>query len=282
MTYTSEELDKLHDVLYDILGELIRVCEELQIPYFLQGGSAMGAFYEQGILPWDDDIDVGMKREDYERFLREGPGRLKKGYFIQWVGSEPHFPLVLCKLRKDGTAFVEGNLAQLDMHHGIFVDIMAYDRVPDNGWLQKVHRKLANKIFRCIFSKEVWSWCIYRKPDIKHPYAGRILTPTVVIILTSLFSKQTLYRMYLWACNLFKHSNTTYYNQVKETRDHISAWSLEHLEKVQFGPLMANVPADLETYLRHHYGNIRRHIPVEEQINHYPMYLSFTESWKTK
>ena len=55
--YTAEELDLLHTELYDILGETIRVCQKHDIPYFVIGGTAIGALYDQGILPWDDDID---------------------------------------------------------------------------------------------------------------------------------------------------------------------------------------------------------------------------------
>ena len=53
--YTAEELDLLHTELYDILGETIRVCQKHDIPYFVIGGTAIGALYDQGILPWDDD-----------------------------------------------------------------------------------------------------------------------------------------------------------------------------------------------------------------------------------
>jgi lipopolysaccharide cholinephosphotransferase len=69
MSYSESELEKLHKVLYEILGEIVRVCDILNIPYFIQGGTAIGAFFENAILPWDDDIDVGMTRENYERFL---------------------------------------------------------------------------------------------------------------------------------------------------------------------------------------------------------------------
>ena len=74
--YTAEELDLLHAELYDILGETIRVCQKHDIPYFVIGGTAIGALYDQGILPWDDDIDIGMTRENYNKFLKVAPGEL--------------------------------------------------------------------------------------------------------------------------------------------------------------------------------------------------------------
>ena len=74
--YTAEELDLLHAELYDILGETIRVCQKHNIPYFVIGGTAIGALYDQAILPWDDDIDIGMTRENYNKFLKVAPGEL--------------------------------------------------------------------------------------------------------------------------------------------------------------------------------------------------------------
>ena len=65
MKYKAEDLKRLHEELYRILAEIIRVCEVLDIPYFIQGGTAIGALYNQGIVPWDDDIDIGMTRADY-------------------------------------------------------------------------------------------------------------------------------------------------------------------------------------------------------------------------
>ena len=61
--YTKEELISLQTELYDILNEIIRICNKFEIPYFAIGGTAIGALYDQAILPWDDDIDIGMTRE---------------------------------------------------------------------------------------------------------------------------------------------------------------------------------------------------------------------------
>ena len=140
MEYSDYEIKRLHWELYDILDEIQRVCDILHIKCFIQGGSAIGAFFEQAILPCDDDIDVGMLRDDYERFLREAPQLLGPKYFLQWVGSEKHMPHVLAKVRKNGTEFREYYYRNVLMHQGIYVDIMPYDKVPDTVWLQSLQR----------------------------------------------------------------------------------------------------------------------------------------------
>ena len=144
--YTPEEIKKLHEYLYAILEEIVRVCEQLEIPYFIIGGSGIGALFEKAILPWDDDVDMGMTRENYNRFLREAPSVLKKGFFLQWTGTEPLYPFYFAKVRMDGTAFVEEYYREVDMHHGIYVDIFPLDKVPDCKPIQICQQKLASML----------------------------------------------------------------------------------------------------------------------------------------
>ena len=69
-------LDRIHVLITRILGEFDRVCRQLDIPYVVYGGTAIGAVRHQGFIPWDDDADVCMERSDYERFLAEAPAHL--------------------------------------------------------------------------------------------------------------------------------------------------------------------------------------------------------------
>ena len=98
--YSSQELEKLHEVLYEILAEVVRVCTKHDIPYFVIGGTAIGALYDKAILPWDDDIDIGMKRDDYERFLQIAPRELGQDYFLSWLGTDPRTPYHFTKVKK--------------------------------------------------------------------------------------------------------------------------------------------------------------------------------------
>lgn len=276
-TYSESNLKRLHWELYDILGEIQRVCGILGIKCFIQGGSAIGAFFEKAILPWDDDVDVGMLRPDFEKFLREAPKHLRQAYFLQWVGSEKHMPHSMAKVRKNGTSFMEHGFGHVPMHHGIFVDIMPYDRVPDNQTLQSLQRGTLRFLALCIMNQEVWGWKYFKKSTVAEPATDRVFTCFFVFVVSSLFSKKFIYRLYSAVSAMFNGWNTEYYSQAKEYRDHISAASLENLQLVPFGPLMSYVPNHLETYLRHHYPNLRRTIPKEEQQTHCPAALQFSE-----
>lgn len=278
--YDKEELSCLHECLYTILGEIVRVCEKNDIQYFIIGGSAIGAFFEHSILPWDDDIDIGMTRENYNRFLSIAPTELKSGFFLQWPESEQHTPFYFAKVRMDNTSFVEGIFSKLDIHHGIYVDIFPFDKAPDNTLLQKGQRTLANFIKGCFMGKDIWQWKYFGKCDVSQPRPRSAFACLITRVMCLLFSKRTLYRMLCRIQTLYNKRNTKYYNLIPMPRDHIRVECIRNARLVPFGPLIVTAPDDLETYLRHHYPNLRRHIPEEEKVNHRPETLSFEKQYK--
>ena len=279
MEYTETELQRLHAELYDILQEIIRVCDVLQLPYFIQGGSGIGAHFFQGIIPWDDDIDVGLTRDNYKRFVQQAPAVLRKGYTLQWLGTEPDTPFYFAKVRKDNTAFVEELFAKLPIHQGIYVDVFPFDKVPDNQRLQRAHRAVCNFLNTCFMGKSIWQYKYFRKCDIAVPRDRGIVPCFFTWLGDLLLPKRTIYGLLQWAQSLFNGGQHTYYNMVLMPRDHISVASIENPQQMPFGPLMVTTPADLETYLRHHYPRLRKWIPKEEQVTHKPTFLSFDSTW---
>ena len=77
---TNEELEKLHQCLLFILKDFIWVCNKYNLKYTLGGGSVLGAVRHKGFIPWDDDLDVNMPREDYEKFKAIFPKELAEEY----------------------------------------------------------------------------------------------------------------------------------------------------------------------------------------------------------
>ena len=81
--YDKETLDKLHQVEMEILDDFVKVCEKHKLRYFLTGGTMLGAVRHSGFIPWDDDVDIGMPREDYDKFIEIGEKALGDKYQLE-------------------------------------------------------------------------------------------------------------------------------------------------------------------------------------------------------
>ncbi|NLC93910.1 MAG: LicD family protein [Treponema sp.] len=134
-------MNDLQKAILNILIDVDKVCRKHKINYFLDGGTALGAVRHGGFIPWDDDIDIGMLREDYEKFLSIAQEELGDEYFIQTIETEKKYYQIFAKVRKNNTLFVEPPIRNLNIHKGIFIDIFPFDYLPKNNYekyLQKV------------------------------------------------------------------------------------------------------------------------------------------------
>lgn len=128
----QELLKKVRRVQLDIAKEIRRVCEENDISYFLAHGSFLGAVRHGGFIPWDDDMDMGMLRCDYEKFCRIAPEKLKPEYCLQNWYTESNYALPFAKVMKRGTVYLENKKTRRLRDNGIYVDIFPYDYAPED------------------------------------------------------------------------------------------------------------------------------------------------------
>jgi lipopolysaccharide cholinephosphotransferase len=124
----SASLELHQQALLRLLREFDRVCREIGVSYQLFAGTLLGSVRHKGFIPWDDDLDILMMREDYEKFLSEA-GRLidSETFFLQKEFSE-HWPLFFSKLRLNNTACIEKYRPRDPLvHQGIYIDIFPCD-----------------------------------------------------------------------------------------------------------------------------------------------------------
>ncbi len=136
----------------EIAKEVKRVCDENDIQYFLTAGSLLGAVRHQGFIPWDDDLDIGMLVEDYNKFCKIAPNSLSDKYTLQTMETDETYPLTLAKVRKVGTVYVENKANQANKP-GIYVDIIPYKDVPDSYEQAEAIAKKAVNIQRVLLMK---------------------------------------------------------------------------------------------------------------------------------
>ena len=134
----KERLETVQNFAYKIFVEFDRICRKYDLSYSMEGGTLLGAVKFQDFVPWDDDIDVIMRRKDYEIFLKVAPKELGQNYFLQSYNNISEFPLNYAKLCYDKSKIYNYEYSHLTkMHHGIFIDIFPIDNVKQGKF--KVH-----------------------------------------------------------------------------------------------------------------------------------------------
>ena len=253
----------------EILKDVARVCEENHISYFLSEGTLLGAVRHKGFIPWDDDIDIGMLRDDFERFLQIAPEKLKEKYYIQTWDTDPDFPFAIAKVRKLGTVFREVSSPDKE-HCELFIDVFPYDVFPDSIMDQKKQgRKIDNYRKTFMMKSGIKPWKISRK----------------TIVRFGVWLKYVPYIIRSWFCD--KEATLVEYNRtMKKHNDRNTGFVFEECcgtdygkfvfpieciyptSKIQFEGHVFRVPADPDMYLRIGYGDYMQLPPEEKRVNH--------------
>ncbi len=118
------ELKSLQKKILEIAEYFDRFCREHDIVYYLMGGTALGAVRHSGFIPWDDDFDVFMDYKNYQKFLKIAAEKLDKNNFYLQMEDTEEWPMYFSKIRMNNTTYIEEDIKNRDMHHGIYIDIM--------------------------------------------------------------------------------------------------------------------------------------------------------------
>ncbi len=150
MAVDSKELRKAQLIMLDMLVEFDAICKEHNLKYWLDSGTLLGAVRHKGFIPWDDDIDISMPVEDYNKFKEIAPLELSKDIFLQTRESDPDFKFDYMKLRSNRASIVEFHEEGRDVgyHQGVFVDIFPMLTVPN----KEFYKKFYDGIFQSIRS----------------------------------------------------------------------------------------------------------------------------------
>ena len=118
-------LRKAQLIMLDMLIEFDALCKKHQLQYWLDSGTLLGAVRHQGFIPWDDDIDLSMPIEDYNKFLNIATSELSNDIFFQTSETDKDFKFDYIKLRSNKASIVEFHEKdkQVTYHQGVFVDI---------------------------------------------------------------------------------------------------------------------------------------------------------------
>ena len=124
-------LNKAQKIQLSITAHILDVCKRHGLKIWADWGTLLGTVRHHGFIPWDDDIDLMMMRDDYEKLLKLSGIEFKSPYFFQCAYTDTQYYRGHAKVRLDGTAAILPDDINQPFHQGIFVDIFVYDNIPD-------------------------------------------------------------------------------------------------------------------------------------------------------
>ena len=262
-------MNELQKIEFDLFRCFVDVCEKLELDYFMLEGSALGAARHGGFIPWDDDLDVGMYREDYDKFLELAPSLLPDGIFLQNYRSDLEFPQLFAKLRNSNTTYIEKSAKDYDINHGIYIDIFPLDGFPKEPRKQKRLAFLKRKFLRRIWCRDTSGRSVKWK---LYAFMLRMLGFHKRTFKT-LKKYERLITKYPVAGSVLICNHGSPYG----SRDYISAEYYGGGSDAVFEGMKVRVPENVDGYLTALYGDWRTPPPPEKQKGHHYYDICDTE-----
>lgn len=275
--YDPQVLKRVQETELEILSDFIDLCERHQIDYFGVGGTAIGAIRHQGFIPWDDDIDIGFLRKDYDRFLLLAKEELSDKYELLNVEEDANYPLPTTRLVKKGTVFHEEPLKHCKCNFGIFLDLYFFDNIADD---EKAMRKQG---------KTAWFWgklLILRhigKPTLYFGgFKAFVVRAACYVGHFSLWlfriSPRWLYKKAMKASRRYENQQTkraAFFFDPTPFTSVIDKSEIFPTKKMPFNGLMMRFPGNIDAYLSHRFGDYMTLPPEDKRHNHPPYRLDF-------
>lgn len=276
---TQEELKALQQCFLEILKDVIAVCDANGICYMAAGGTALGSVRHQGFIPWDDDVDLIMPREDLNRFVKIFPETLGDKYEMTSPNSEFQLESMISAIYKKNTLKASFLAYNTPFPKGVHIDIFAIEAVPENTVIRRIKgiiaiglQFIAVSSLNYTFRSEEKKKFFYQTPGGKFNYRLRMLTGFLFSFRNykkwgDLFDRfvRGNPKSKLWAVptdigHYFGHvmPKEVYYPPVKGP----------------FEDIMINLPHDPDAYLKNQYGDYMTIPPEADREKHYSVGFS--------
>lgn len=239
-TIDSETIKKAQLIMLDMLIEFDKICKKHKLEYWLDSGTLLGAIRHDGFIPWDDDVDISMPVEDYNKFCKVAQSELKKCMFLQHSKTDRKFPFDYMKIRDSRAIIVEfyEEGRDIEYNQGLFLDIFPMLAIKDC--------KFHNFIYR-------YSFIVIRFFSAKK-FEQKGLRKLFVNLL---------HKMHLGFIK--KDTVIIYGGEMPDVAGSFSYDGIFPLKKIKFEGLDFLAPKDCDAYLRELYGEDYMRLPPLEK-----------------
>lgn len=256
----SRKRQAVWSIEVELLKKFIKACEENNLNYFLIGGTAIGAVRHKGFIPWDDDFDIGMLRVDFDQFLS-----ISKKYFngsseVQY-GIQKNSLATFMRIRNANTTAIIRNQKDMDINHGVFIEIYPFDKVPSGKMLRTMQWKLSAALIDVM----------------QHRYNDKKLGITAKI-LGAIFSKRTpdgIFIVWNKVCTFFNKYNMKKVDTVSipiysaSEVDLYDECDVKETQLTDFEDFKVKIPVGNDKCLRKTYGDYMELPPLEQRGMHH-------------
>lgn len=283
ISYSSPEakrrLQEVQSKALEVAAEIHRVCTDLGIGYFICGGTLLGSVRHGGFIPWDDDIDIGMLRADYQKFLECAP-RVIDGqrFFLQTRKTDPEIPYLYSKVRMNGTFYPTEYSRFREFHQGIGVDLFPFDDLPNEVAEQ---RELLSKARAAARRHALLAFHHYPLKHLRWDASKRASIPGYSFSYIvgramachykrrSLSASQAAYEKLVWQDRSGSNGvPSEYVGCFVPTYTMVKRSDLLPYKKVAFSGVMLWAPANPDAFLSMQYGDYQQVPPPHQRFGH--------------
>lgn len=238
----------------ELFREFRAICERHNLRYFADGGTLLGAVRHKGFIPWDDDLDVSMLREDYDKFIKAAKEELPSDCFLQIPETEEDYFYGHAKIRKNNTTAIRyiQYPEQYTHHQGVFIDIFPIDNVPDGKIARSLHRFVTRKVMQIIYYAKYY----YRLN--KHALVTKIKHRICKMLLPTNKAIKRAFRLYEKWYRLPNKSTTKQVAISALYYEDKYIWQREWFQEtldLPFEDIMIKCPKEYDSLLKHIFGD---------------------------
>ena len=270
--YDPETLHKLWSVELEILKVIDGFCKTNQIKYSIAYGTLLGAVRHKGFIPWDDDIDIMMLREDYNRFRQLWLENPPAGYALVDDTLYDEYHENFMKIRKKNSTFIqfETEFENNRLPMGIFVDIFAFDRIAPNGIARK--KQFLYSLVNMLYTR--------RYPSGKGGIIG--MGEKFLLSLPKGFQNRMKKRArkHIEKWNGKVDTPLVCFCTIDEARKLYPYDMFQSINCLQFEGLKLPAIVNIDEALKISFGNYMQLPPEDQRASHYPLLLDFDQSWE--